>query len=75
MAIFVTERQVAELLDMATAVEAVEEMMKLHGEGRAFNHTRQRVRRQGVILHWMAAAVPQWGLTGFKVYTPRSVLF
>ena len=75
MAVFVTENQVAGLLDMATAIEAVEEVMRLHGEGRAFNHPRQRMRRQGVILHWMAAAVPEWGLTGFKVYTPRSVLF
>lgn len=75
MAVFVTEEQVASLLDMPTAIEAVEEIMRLHGEGRAFNHPRQRVRRQGAILHWMAATVPEWGLTGFKVYTPRSVLF
>ncbi len=75
MAIFVTEDQVANLIDMPTAIEAVGEVMRLHGEGHAFNHPRQRVRRHGVILHWMAAAVPEWGLTGFKVYTPRSVLF
>jgi hypothetical protein len=75
MAIFVTESQVTELLDMPTAIQAVEEVMKLHGEGKAVNHPRQRVRRQGVILHWMAATVPEWGMTGFKVYTPRSVLF
>lgn len=75
MAIFVTEDQVANLLDIPTAIEAVEDVMRLHGEGRAFNHPRQRVRRHGTILHWMAAAVPEWGLTGFKVYTPRSVLF
>ncbi len=75
MAIFLTENQVAELLDMATAIETVETIMKLHGEGNAFNHPRQRVRREGVILHWMAATVPEWGLTGFKVYAPKSVLF
>lgn len=75
MAIFVTERQVSDLLDMPTALEAVEEAMRLHGQGRAFNQPRQRVRRRGVILHWMAATVPEWGLTGFKVYTPKSVLF
>ena len=67
MAIFVTESQVTELLDMPTAIQAVEEVMKLHGEGKAVNHPRQRVRRQGVILHWMAATVPEWGVTGFKV--------
>lgn len=75
MAIFVTESQVAELLDMPSAIEAVEGIMRLHGEGRAQNVPRQRVRRKGAILHWMAATVPDWGLTGFKVYTPRSALF
>ncbi len=75
MALFVTENQVAELLDMPTAIAAVEEVMRLHGQGRAVNHPRQRVRRYGVILHWMGAAVPEWGLTGFKVYTPQSALF
>ncbi|MGQ9462278.1 MAG: ornithine cyclodeaminase family protein [Candidatus Fervidibacter sp.] len=75
MAIFVTESQVAELLDMPSAIEAVEGIMRLHGEGRAVNTPRQRVRRKGAILHWMAATVPDWGLTGFKVYTPRSALF
>lgn len=75
MAIFVTEGQVAELLDMPSAIEAVEGIMRLHGEGRAQNVPRQRVRRKGAILHWMAATVPDWGLTGFKVYTPRSALF
>ncbi|MCX7967561.1 MAG: ornithine cyclodeaminase family protein [Armatimonadetes bacterium] len=75
MAVFVTENQVASLLDMPTAIEAVENVMRLHGEGLAFNHPRQRVKREGVILHWMAATVPEWGLTGFKVYTPVSVLF
>lgn len=34
MAIFVTESQVAELLDMPTAIQAVEEVMKLHGKER-----------------------------------------
>jgi len=38
MAIFVTESQVTELLDMPTAIQAVEEVMKLHGEGKAVNH-------------------------------------
>jgi ornithine cyclodeaminase/alanine dehydrogenase-like protein (mu-crystallin family) len=75
MALFVTESQVAELLDMPTALAAVEEVIRLHGQGRAVNHPRQRVRRNGVLLHWMGAAVPEWGLTGFKVYTPQSALF
>jgi len=75
MAIFVTEKQVADLIDMRTAIQAVEEVMELHGKGRAVNHPRQRVRRHGAILHWMAATVPEWSLTGFKVYTPRSALF
>jgi len=75
MAIFVTEEQVAQWLDMPTALAAVEDIMRLKGQGRAVNHPRQRVRRAGVILHWMGATVPEWGLTGFKVYTPRSALF
>lgn len=75
MALFLTEAQVAELLDMPTALQVVEEIMRLHGEGKAINHPRQRVRRDGNLLHWMGAAVPGWGMTAFKVYTPRSVLF
>jgi alanine dehydrogenase len=46
MAFFVTESQVAELLDMPTALAAVEEVMRLHGQGCAVNHPRQRVRRE-----------------------------
>lgn len=75
MALFVTEEQVAALLDMTTALHAVEEVMRLHGEGKAVNHPRQRVRRNGVLLHWMGASVPAWEMTAFKVYTPRSALF
>ncbi|MCS7223896.1 MAG: ornithine cyclodeaminase family protein [Armatimonadetes bacterium] len=75
MALFLSEKDVTELLDIPTAVEAVKEVMALHGLGQAVNCPRQRIRRNGRLLHWMAATVAQWGLTGFKVYTDRSALF
>lgn len=75
MTLFLREEQVASLLDMPAALHAVEEIMRLHGLGRAVNHPRQRIRREGQILHWMGATVPEWELTGFKVYTARSVFF
>ncbi len=75
MALFLTEGQVTQLLDMSTALQVVEKVMRLHGQGEAINHPRQRIRRHGAILHWMGAAVPEWHLTAFKVYTARSVLF
>ncbi len=75
MSLYLTEDEVVCLLDMPSAIEAVRRVMDWHGRGLAVNHPRQRIRRNGTILHWMGSAVSQWGLTGFKVYSEKSALF
>jgi len=69
MPLFVTEDEVARLLTMAEALEAVEEAIRRHGQGGAVNCPRARVRVPQGILHVMAAGLPRAGVLGFKAYT------
>ncbi len=74
MAIYLSEADVTELLDMKTAVEAVEECFRLFGEGMAQNQPRRRVMGGESVLHFMAAGSADLGklgggATGVKVYT------
>ena len=74
MAIYLSEADVTELLDMKTAVEAVEECFRLLGEGTAQNQPRRRVMGEESVLHFMAAGSVDLGklgggATGVKVYT------
>ena len=69
MPLFLTEDDVARLLTMADALEAVEEAFRQHGQGSAFNRPRARVRVPQGILHVMAAGLPSEGVLGFKAYT------
>lgn len=69
MAIYLNESQVAELLDIDSALAAVESVMAEHARGEAVDEPRQRVRLPGSITHMLQGGVPSLGLTGFKVYT------
>ncbi|MGH7378640.1 MAG: ornithine cyclodeaminase family protein [Candidatus Methylomirabilales bacterium] len=69
MPLFLTEDDVARLLTMAEALEAVEEAFRQHGQGSAVNRPRARVRVPQGILHVMAAGLPSEGVLGFKAYT------
>lgn len=69
MPLFLTEDDVARLLTMAEALEAVEEAFRQHGQGSAVNRPRARVRVPQGILHVMAAGLPPEGVLGFKAYT------
>ncbi len=69
MPLFLTEDDVAQLLTMAEALEAVEEAFRQHGQGSAVNRPRARVRVPQGILHVMAAGLPPEGVLGFKAYT------
>ncbi|MFQ5694020.1 MAG: ornithine cyclodeaminase family protein [Nitrospinota bacterium] len=74
MALYLTEADVERLLDMPTALEAVEEGFRLLGEEKAQNQPRRRVRGGESILHFMAAGAPDLGSAGrgataVKVYT------
>jgi len=69
MPLFLTDDDVARLLTMPEALEAVEEAFRHHGEGKAVNRPRARVRLPQGILHVMAAGLPHVGVLGLKAYT------
>jgi alanine dehydrogenase len=69
MALFLTEEQVGELLEMPAAIEAVEAAFRELGAGRATNRPRRQVAVARGMLHLMPAALPAQGVMGFKVYT------
>jgi ornithine cyclodeaminase/alanine dehydrogenase-like protein (mu-crystallin family) len=69
MTLLLTEKQVTELLDMDTAIAAVEEVLRDQGEGQATNRPRYRVAMPASQLHVMAAGDTRLAVTGVKVYT------
>jgi ornithine cyclodeaminase len=69
MALFLNEKDVKELLDMPTALEAVEEVLKELALGEAVNIPRERTRTRKGALHILQGAVESQGLTGYKAYT------
>lgn len=68
MAIFLTEKDVNEILTMDIALETVEESFKLLAEGTATNSPRSRLRLPNGVLNFMAGAAPGAGVMGFKSY-------
>jgi ornithine cyclodeaminase/alanine dehydrogenase-like protein (mu-crystallin family) len=69
MALLLTEKHVTELLDMDTAIAAVEEVLRDQAEGQAANRPRYRVAMPASQLHVMAAGDKRLGVTGLKAYT------
>jgi ornithine cyclodeaminase/alanine dehydrogenase-like protein (mu-crystallin family) len=69
MAIFLTERDVRDLLTMEEALRAVEEAFRSWGEGRAISRPRLRVRVPKGFLHLMPAAALEEQVMGFKAYS------
>lgn len=69
MALLLREEDVAQLLPMAEAVEAVEDAFLRQGLGAATNKPRSRVRLPAGTLHTMAAGLPSQGVLGLKAYT------
>ena len=69
MPLRLTEQHVTELLDINTAIEAVEEVLCDQAEGLATNRPRYRVAMPASQLHVMAAGDNRLGVTGVKVYT------
>ena len=55
-ALFLTEADVRELLDMEIALDVVEEAFRQLGLGQAMNVPRARARGQGIFVHTMSAA-------------------
>jgi ornithine cyclodeaminase/alanine dehydrogenase-like protein (mu-crystallin family) len=69
MALRLTEKDVTELLDMKTALAAVEEVLRNQATGEATNRPRQRVATPASQLHFMAAGDKRLGVYGMKMYT------
>lgn len=68
MTIFLSEEDVASLLDMKEVVEAVEEAFRQQGSGRADNQARTRSRGAESVLNVMHANGGYLGRGGLKAY-------
>ena len=68
MALLLRETEVDRLLDMATALDAVEEAFRQQGRGEAPNQPRRRVSVPNGVLHVMSGGLPAWGMMGLKAY-------
>lgn len=69
-ALYLTEDDVAWLLDIDTAIECVEEAIRQLGSERAENQPRRRVRGgEKSMLHVLSAGAEYLGYTGYKAYT------
>jgi alanine dehydrogenase len=69
MARFLSEDDVAQLLTMPMALDAVEQAMGELARGEATNVPRERLRAGPATMHFMQGHVPSQGAMGLKVYT------
>ncbi len=69
MALLLKEEDVTELLDIETAIAAVEEVLRDQAEGEAQNRPRSRVAMPASQLHVMSAGDKRLGVCGLKAYT------
>lgn len=76
-ALYLTEADVRELLDMEVALTAIEGAFRHLATGQAHNVPRARARGNRIMLHSMSAAADYLGLVGWKCYTttPRGARF
>ena len=68
-ALFLTENDVRELMDMEASIEVLEEAFRQMGIGGAENVPRARTHAEGIYLHTMSAAADYLGVVGWKAYT------
>lgn len=69
MALVLREKDVETLIEMKDAVQWVEEGLRAHGEGRARNIPRHRVKMPKGTLHVLPASDFDQGVVGLKSYT------
>lgn len=67
--LFLTEQDVAELVDMPRSIEVVEDAFLQLAAGRIQNVPRSRAAAPGILLHSMSASAEYLGLVGWKNYT------
>ncbi len=68
-ALYFTEDDVRELMDMPASIQVVEEVFRQLGQGNVHNIPRARASAPGIVLHTMSAAAEYLGLVGWKAYT------
>ena len=71
-ALYLTEADVRELLDMEIAIDVVEEAFRQLASGGAMNVPRARAHGEGIYLHTMSAVAQYLGCAGWKAYTTTS---
>ncbi|MFH1740775.1 MAG: ornithine cyclodeaminase family protein [bacterium] len=71
MAIYITDKQIQQLIGMKDAIGAVERIMDDLAEGHAHNRPRQRPCTSTTMLHVLCAAGEKVGALGVKAYTTR----
>ena len=69
MTLILTEREVEELLDMPSTLDAVEAVLRDQAEGKATNRARRRIALPKGSLNYMAAGAPGIGALGLKAYS------
>jgi len=69
LTLILTEAEVEGLLDMPSALDAVESVLRDQAEGRATNRARRRISLPRSGLNFMAAGAPETGAMGLKVYS------
>jgi len=67
--LYLTESDVARLVDMAATIDVVEQAFQRLGLGEVSNVPRNRATARGVVLHTMSAAADYLGYSGWKSYT------
>jgi alanine dehydrogenase len=72
MAIYLTEADVARMLDMPMALRAVEAAHLALARGEASDVPRRRVRGSRAMQHLLQASWPAQGVMGYKSYTTSS---
>ncbi|MDR1163260.1 MAG: ornithine cyclodeaminase family protein [Candidatus Accumulibacter sp.] len=69
MPLFLNESEVAQLLTMPLAIDAVEEAHRALSLANAVDVPRQRTRLQKTALHILQGALPERDAVGYKAYT------
>ena len=68
-ALYLTEDDVREVMDMETSIDVVEQAFRRLAAGEAENVPRRRAFAPGIVLHTMSASAEYLGLIGWKNYT------
>ncbi len=68
MALFLTEREVADLLPMGECIDVLDQAFAHAGAGQTDNKPRSRIRMPNGFFHFMAAADAQHQVFGYKAY-------